>query len=161
MDDLDRDIIRILQRDARTPFTQIARELDQPDTTIHFRTRRLLRSGVVSRFAALLDPDALGLNAVGLVRIRIGGHILPEISSNRTHTFAEELAEESSFQWIGVSTEPMTLYALVLGTDESHLERVTEELRKRPDVIDVSLTTLASIVKGWEITGPPPRGDMQ
>ncbi len=158
MDDLDWKIIRILQRDARLPFTQIARELNQPDTTVHFRTRRLLKSGIVSRFSALLNPRALGLNAAGLVRIKVGGHILPSISSNRTQTLAEELSTEDAFQWIGVSSEPMTLYALIVAPDEAGVEKTVESLRKRPDIVEVSLTPLSSIVKGWEIAGPPPSG---
>ncbi|MHA1740489.1 MAG: AsnC family transcriptional regulator, partial [Candidatus Thorarchaeota archaeon] len=54
MDELDRSIIRILQRDARLPFTKIAEELGQADTTIHFRTRRMVRNGVITRFSALV-----------------------------------------------------------------------------------------------------------
>ncbi|MFW9835214.1 MAG: AsnC family transcriptional regulator, partial [Candidatus Thorarchaeota archaeon] len=49
MDQLDRDLIRILQKDAKTPFTKIAKDLDQPDTTIHFRAKRLKENDVVTR----------------------------------------------------------------------------------------------------------------
>ncbi|MHA1431884.1 MAG: Lrp/AsnC family transcriptional regulator, partial [Candidatus Freyarchaeota archaeon] len=42
IDDLDRKILALLQENSRVPFTQIAKELDVPDTTVHFRVKKLL-----------------------------------------------------------------------------------------------------------------------
>jgi len=154
LDDLDRRLIRILQRDARTPFTHIGKELDQPDTTVHFRTKRLVDKDIVSRFAALVRPEALGYNAAALVRIEIGGHILPDISKDRTATYAEELAEAEHYVWIAVE-EPMTIHALMVGESEEDLESKRIELSKSPDIVNVSTISLSNVVKGWEISGRP------
>ncbi|MCF2135701.1 MAG: AsnC family transcriptional regulator [Candidatus Thorarchaeota archaeon] len=153
MDELDKKIIRILQRDARLPFTKIAKELDQPDTTVHFRTRRLLKAGVITRFSALVNPPALGFTVSALLKIQIGGHILPEISLERTQSFAEELGMRSDFCWVAISEEPMTIYALMLAEDDSSLQQQVEELRKRPDVSNVGTTLIHTITKGGELTG--------
>ena len=151
---MDRRLIRILQRDARTPFTHIGKELDQPDTTVHFRTKRLVDKDIVSRFAALVRPEALGYNVATLVRIEIGGHILPDISKDRTATFAEELAEAEHYVWIAVE-EPMTIHALMVGESEEDLENKKVELSKSPDIVNVSTVPLSKVVKGWEISGRP------
>ncbi len=153
MDELDKRIIRILQRDARLPFTQIAKELNQPDTTIHFRTRRLLKTGVISRFSALVNPHALGLTSSALLKIQIGGHILPEISASRTQSFAEELSQDANFLWVAVSEEPMTIYAVMLAENEESLSEQVESLRKRPDISNISMTPLGIHLKGLELTG--------
>ncbi|MHA1771383.1 MAG: Lrp/AsnC family transcriptional regulator [Candidatus Thorarchaeota archaeon] len=153
MDELDKKIIRVLQRDARLPFTKIAKELHQPDTTVHFRTRRLLKSGVITRFSALVNPRALGYTASALLKIQIGGHILPEISLERTQSFAEEIGKDSSFCWVAMSDEPMTIYALMLAENDSALQQQVEELRKRPDVSNVGTTLIRTITKGAELTG--------
>ncbi|MDF1538010.1 MAG: Lrp/AsnC family transcriptional regulator [Candidatus Thorarchaeota archaeon] len=152
LDDLDRRLIRILQRDARTPFTHIGKELEQPDTTVHFRTKRLADKGIVSRFAALVQPEAMGYNAAALVRIEIGGHILPDISKDRTATFAEELAEAEHYIWVAVE-EPMTIHALMIGESLEDLESKRTELSKSPDIVNVSTVPLSNVVKGWEISG--------
>ncbi|MBD3405880.1 MAG: AsnC family transcriptional regulator [Candidatus Lokiarchaeota archaeon] len=159
MDQLDRDLIKLLQKDARTSFTDIAEELGKPDTTIHFRTKRLKSSNVVTRFSALVRPEAMGYNISGLAKIEIGGHILPDISKNRTDSFAEELAQEEHCLWVAVDTEPMTIYALILAKDEKSLENRVENLRKSPDVVRVSLNLLKSVVKGWELSGKPIQRD--
>ncbi len=155
MDDLDKSLIRFLQRDARTPFTKIAEELGQPDTTIHFRTRKLKEKDVVSRFSAIVNPKALGYSTAAILRIEIGGHIIPEISKDRSRSFAEELAQDEQYLWVAVDKEPMTVYALVMGFDETDLTTRAEKLRKTADVVDVTITPVGKVVKGWEITGWP------
>ncbi|TFG28735.1 Lrp/AsnC family transcriptional regulator [Candidatus Thorarchaeota archaeon] len=155
MDQLDRDLIRILQKDAKRPFTQIAEELNQPDTTIHFRTRRLKENNIVTRFCALLHPDALGYTQSALLHIEIGGHILPDISKDRTQTFAMELAQEEHFLWVAIGSEPMKIHTLVLGTSEDDILQHIEDVKKSPDVVNVSFESLNNIVKGWEISGNP------
>ena len=155
LDDLDRRLIRILQSDARKSFTKIGKELDQPDTTIHFRTKRLVtEGGAVSRFAALVRPEALGYSVAALVKIEIGGHILPDISKDRTATFADELAEAEHYIWVAVE-EPMTIHALMVGESQEDLENKKAELSKSPDIVNVTTVPLSNVVKGWEISGRP------
>jgi DNA-binding Lrp family transcriptional regulator len=159
MDQLDRDLIRILQTDAKRPFTQIAEELKQPDTTIHFRARRLKENKTVTRFCALVRPEALGFTTSALLTIEIGGHILPEISKDRTKTFAAELAKEDQYLWIAVDDEPKLIYAVILGENEQDLNQRVELVRKSPDVVKVTMNPTSSVIKGWEISGNPEERD--
>ena len=154
LDDLDRRLIRILQQDARTPFTHIASELDQPDTTVHFRTKKLIKNNVVSRFAALIRPEAFGYHDAGLLKIEIGGHILPDISKERASTFAEEIGEADHTLWVAIE-EPNTIHAMILGEDEEAIQQIRETIAKSPDVVNTVLIPLSSVVKGWELSGNP------
>lgn len=155
MDQLDRELIRLLQKDSRLSFTSIAKELKKPDTTVHFRMRKLIKDGIVSRFSALVKPEAFGYGCAGLFRIEIGGHILPEISKERTSTFAREMAEDESYLLIAVDEEPMTIHAVVMGTNGEDIEKRANALRKSPDVVKVIVTRIDKVVKGWEVTGSP------
>ncbi|MHA1965244.1 MAG: Lrp/AsnC family transcriptional regulator [Candidatus Thorarchaeota archaeon] len=155
MDQLDRDLIRILQKDAKTPFTRIAEELRQPDTTIHFRAKRLKESNTVTRYCALVRPESLGYTVSAIFRIEIGGHILPKISKDRTHSFAEEIAANEQYLWVAVDEEPMVVHALTMGIDEEDLQKRAETLRKSPDVVKVTMTSVSAVVKGWELSGNP------
>lgn len=157
MDQLDRDLIRILQKDAKTPFTKIAEVLNRPDTTIHFRTKRLEENNVVSRFSALVRPEAFGFTVSSLVTIEIGGHIVPEISKDRTHSFAKEISQRDEYLWVAVDQEPMLIRALLMGTDEESIEGEIGRLKKSPDVVNVTGSPLGQVVKGWEISGNPDR----
>jgi DNA-binding Lrp family transcriptional regulator len=50
MDDLDREILSILRRDSRTPYTEIADEVGTSEGTVRNRVERLVEDGVIERF---------------------------------------------------------------------------------------------------------------
>jgi Transcriptional regulators len=50
MDDLDRQILSILRRDARTPYTEIAEEIGTSEGTVRNRVDRLTDEGIIERF---------------------------------------------------------------------------------------------------------------
>ncbi|WP_247731237.1 Lrp/AsnC family transcriptional regulator [Halovivax limisalsi] len=50
MDDLDREILDVLRRDARTPYTEIAEEVGTSEGTVRNRVDRMVESDVIERF---------------------------------------------------------------------------------------------------------------
>ena len=50
MDDLDRRILSILRRDARTPYTEIASRVGTSEGTVRNRVDRLTEDGIIERF---------------------------------------------------------------------------------------------------------------
>ena len=50
MDDLDRRILSILRRDARTPYTEIADHVGTSEGTVRNRVERLTEEGIIERF---------------------------------------------------------------------------------------------------------------
>jgi Lrp/AsnC family transcriptional regulator for asnA, asnC and gidA len=71
LDDTDRAILRILQDDARTPFSEIARRIDMSSATVHDRVGRLEEAGVIEGYHAAVNPKALGLGTSAIVGLRI------------------------------------------------------------------------------------------
>ena len=49
MDDLDREILALLRRDARTPYTEIADRVGTSEGTVRNRVEQLVESGVIER----------------------------------------------------------------------------------------------------------------
>ena len=50
MDELDKEILSILRRDARTPYTEIADQVGTSEGTVRNRVDRLVDDGVIERF---------------------------------------------------------------------------------------------------------------
>ncbi|MFC6974110.1 Lrp/AsnC family transcriptional regulator [Halomicroarcula sp. GCM10025709] len=50
MDELDREILSILRKDARTPYTEIADAIGTSEGTVRNRVERLVDDGVIERF---------------------------------------------------------------------------------------------------------------
>jgi Lrp/AsnC family leucine-responsive transcriptional regulator len=72
IDDIDRNILEILQRDARTPNAEIARQVGMAPSATLERLRKLEERGVVLGYAAHIDPDAVGLPLLAYVFVRSG-----------------------------------------------------------------------------------------
>jgi Lrp/AsnC family transcriptional regulator for asnA, asnC and gidA len=70
LDDIDKKIIKILQEDARTPFSKIAKMLNLSESTIHMRMKRLRENGVIKGFYVDIDPEVIGYNVVAFVMIK-------------------------------------------------------------------------------------------
>lgn len=70
LDERDLKILSILEKNARTPWRQIARMLGISEATVYLRINRMEREGIIKGYTVRLDPDALGLKARILVFIK-------------------------------------------------------------------------------------------
>ena len=71
LDKIDRNILRLLQQNARMAHTELAREVGLSTTPCKERVRRLERDGVIQRYQAVLNPAALDRGLVVFVQIRL------------------------------------------------------------------------------------------
>lgn len=69
IDDLDQKILRLITRNARIPFLEVARECGVSGAAIHQRVQRLLNMGVVSGSEFIVNPDKLGYNTCAFMGI--------------------------------------------------------------------------------------------
>jgi Lrp/AsnC family transcriptional regulator len=74
IDDLDRKILAELQADASQSLDEIARKVGSSKTPVWNRIRRMKETGVITRQTAILDPEALGLEACFFVLVRTSEH---------------------------------------------------------------------------------------
>jgi Lrp/AsnC family transcriptional regulator for asnA, asnC and gidA len=70
LDDLDRAIIAALQKDGRTAYRAIARDLGVAEGTIRLRANRLQRDGVMS-ITAFAHPEKLGYGVLVSLLLRV------------------------------------------------------------------------------------------
>jgi len=71
LDRIDRRMLRELQRNGRLPVVELAEKVSLSPTACQRRLRRLEDSGVIARYAAVLDPAALGQHLQAFVRVSI------------------------------------------------------------------------------------------
>ena len=74
LDETDRRILSVLQRDARTSMRKISEEVGVSLGTVSNRVRKLEGTGVIRGYTVLLDPEKIGwdLNVVIGLRIQKG-----------------------------------------------------------------------------------------
>jgi len=71
-DKIDHKILTILNRQARIPVAEMARQVGLSPAGVHNRLRRLEESGVVQGYAVRLDPVALGHPLLAFVAVTLG-----------------------------------------------------------------------------------------
>ncbi|MGZ0231516.1 Lrp/AsnC family transcriptional regulator [Streptomyces sp. CPS1] len=70
LDAIDWRILDVLQRDGRISFADLARTVSMSASAVTERVRRLEEAGVISGYAAVVDPDKVGLAIMAFVRLR-------------------------------------------------------------------------------------------
>ena len=90
MDDLDRRILNLLRRDARTPYTEIAERVGTSEGTVRNRVDRMTSDGVIERFTVTTRTG----NVKAMVEISVDMNV-------NTSAVSERLAdwEEVDFVW--------------------------------------------------------------
>ncbi len=88
LDEMDRKILAELQEDAAQSLDEIARKVGSSKTPVWNRIKRMRESGVILRQTAVLDAEALGLEACFFVLIRTSEH-----EAEWQHKFLQALLE--------------------------------------------------------------------
>ena len=108
LDATDREILRLIQRDATLSLAAIAEAVGLTPTPCWKRLRRMERTGVITGRVALLDPALVGLPLSVFVALEIADHSAAWIES-----FAA-----------GVAAMPEVLECWRMGGDVDYLLRV-------------------------------------
>ena len=70
MEEIDRKIVSLLARNGRMSFTDLAKQAGLSVSAVHQRVRKLEQDGVITGYAAVLDPEAIGLPMTAFVSIK-------------------------------------------------------------------------------------------
>ncbi len=74
LDAIDKRIIAALQAEGRLPIVDLAERVGLSATPCQRRVKRLEEEGVITRYAALVAPAALGMGLQALVEITLDDH---------------------------------------------------------------------------------------
>lgn len=96
LDETDRAILRLLQSDARIPFSEIAREIEMSSATVHDRVKRMEEAGVIRGYHADIDPKAVGYGITAIVGLRV--------EQGREEEALDRLAELDGVQELDLTT---------------------------------------------------------
>jgi len=137
MDDIDRQLLRALQEDARTSYADLARHVGLSAPSVHERVRKLERDGVLRGSHADVDPTAVGLGVSALVGLqqREGVDADDVVESLRRVEAIEDC-------WFVAGDEAFVVKVRVADLDA--LDRTLSVLRKVPGVTRTRTTVVLS-----------------
>lgn len=74
LDDIDKKIIAALQGEGRLPIVDLADRVGLSPTPCQRRVKRLEEEGIITRYAALISPAAMGYGLQALVEVTLDDH---------------------------------------------------------------------------------------
>jgi len=69
VEETDRSIVRLLTTDGRMSYTDLAKATGLSTSAVHQRVRRLEQRGVIRGYAAVVDPEAVGLTLTAFISV--------------------------------------------------------------------------------------------
>jgi Lrp/AsnC family transcriptional regulator, leucine-responsive regulatory protein len=70
VEEIDRKIVSLLARNGRMSFTELARQAGLSVSAVHQRVRRLEQDGVIKGYAAMFNPEDIGLSLTAFVSVK-------------------------------------------------------------------------------------------
>jgi Lrp/AsnC family transcriptional regulator for asnA, asnC and gidA len=71
IDELEKKIVRVMNRNARKSFREIAKELGTSATAVVNKVKKLETSGVIRGYVPIIRPDYFGLDLTAVIALRI------------------------------------------------------------------------------------------
>lgn len=137
LDKVDLQIIRILQRDGRTPNTDIARDLGVSESTVRNRISRLIEKKVI-QIVAVADPFKLGLDVAAMIKIHS--------DVKKVDSVAKELSKINEIWYVALATGRSTFDVEVY---VKNIHQLHQLLEKRIWPIDGIEQTETSVVMSY------------
>lgn len=147
MDEVDRLILRALQEDGRTSFTDIARHAAVSETTIRARYRNLTDQGIV-RTVGVVDPHSLGFLAPAILGV--------VVTPGYGDAVARAITAMPEISYVVLTLGQFDLIVEVFCRDLPHLtEFVTGTVHSVPGVVRTETLMIARSYKlayRWALT---------
>src|SRR5690349_21203961 len=117
LDELNKKIIELLQRDGRMPYASMAKIVGLSEAAVRQRVQRLLDLGVM-QIVAVTDPLTLGFARQVMIGLKVEGDTRP---------VAKALAELPAVDYVVLCAGRYDILAELVCTDDDHLLTVLNE----------------------------------
>jgi len=139
LDILDRQILSILQKDARRSYADIARKVKVNEATVRFRVKKLVEKQVIIQFSALLNPRKIGLSITGVIMAKVS----PKTSQD---TF-DELKILSELLHIFQCTGTYDFLAVANVKNMEGLEILKEKIKNISGIEEIEVLATTRLIK--------------
>ena len=127
LDDTDRRIIEVLERDARTSLRGIAEEVGVSLGTVSNRVKKLEDNGVIKDYRVILDSEKFGWNLNVVIGLRIQKGRLIEIQ--------EKIARDNRVYGVYDVTGEFDSMVIARAVDRSDLDDLSKNVLSMDGVV--------------------------
>ncbi len=139
LDETDIKILKIINDDVRISYRQISRNLGISVGTVHNRIDKMLKSGVIEKFAPVLNHRKLGYQFTSIIGVKVNGGEL-ESWENKT-------ASNKNIVGIYDVTGEYDAILIAKFKDTDELDVFLKQLLKEPSIERTYTQTVLNVVK--------------
>jgi len=152
LDDLDRAILKVLKEDGRATISEISERLGKPESTIHFRIKKLIEKGVIEKYTIVLGEVARP-KEVAFIVLGIEKPVIEDFLGRYLEYVSKNLAMLPNVLLVA-KTEDDKIVALVGAETKKELSAFIEEnIKSVPSVREIVVYPIAEFKKGEDIKG--------
>ncbi len=116
VDEIDEKLIEILQKDSRTPNTEVAEKLDISEASVRNRIKDLQERNVIKKFTVEVDPGKIGYNSIALVGV--------DVDPEKFLPAANKLAEFDEIREVSLTTGDHMIMMEIWARTGEHLTKI-------------------------------------
>jgi Lrp/AsnC family transcriptional regulator, leucine-responsive regulatory protein len=147
LDKLDRSILRCLQQNGRETYDVIGEKVGLSSSAVLRRVKRLEEAGVIDRYVALINPEAVGLGLTAYLNVRLEKHTESH-KRNPMDLFRASVQTWPEVVECAALTGDMDYLLRVVVQDMAHYSRfIMDTLLKHPSVEDCKTSFVLDRVK--------------
>jgi Lrp/AsnC family leucine-responsive transcriptional regulator len=141
MNDIDKQILKILQNNGRITNVEIARQINMAPSAVLERIRRLENKNIIQKYSAIINPHEIKKNLLAFVLVKASGPIV----DNKT---AKELAKVEEIQEVHmVAGEDCFLVKIRAENTEELSRLLRSKIAKIKSISSTSTTIVLETVK--------------
>lgn len=120
IDEVDKQILSILMKDAKEPYTEIAKRIHVSGGTVHVRMRKLEQLGIVTGANLSIDYTKLGYDISAFLGIYLDKSSLYDEVAKQLEQIPEVVAAH-------YTTGIYSIFAKIICRDTAHLKEVLHD----------------------------------
>ena len=146
LDDTDRQIIRLLQKDGRMPFLTIANQLGLAEGTVRRRVGKLIDDKIL-QIVGVTDPFKVGMTTVAIVGMKVERSHIESITS--------ALNAMAEVRYVALSTGNYDLIIeIVVRSNDELLTFLINNLGEIPGILNTGTSMVLKVAKQNFSWGP-------
>lgn len=138
LDDFDRAILRIIQRDNKTPQRDIAEAVNLSAASVQRRIAAMEQAGIIAGNAAIVDPHALALTITAIVEVHLKNERAATVDAAKALFRKNPEVQQCFYVTGGVS-----FVLIIVVADMRAYEALTRRLFEESDLVDRYRTLIA------------------
>lgn len=126
LDDRDKLLLELLQKNGRESLTSLAKALSLSIDSTNKRIKKLQEKGIIAKFGIFIDPKALGYELIANVQIK-----LHNINEGELNDFVSALKSHKNVIELITTLGDYDITCVIMAADTNELEATSRQIRQK------------------------------